>query len=295
VQALFDERVGQRSLDPSLAIYTTMADDPDPQPIGMASNLVAAGTAAILVVDNCPPELHNRLAEVCRQSESKATVITVEYDIREDEPDSGAHRETSPTTFSGCLAVDARSIAESSGGNARIAITLASTIGRNETIGGLTDEQLFQRLFLQRHAHDESLYLAAQAFALVYSFQGEDISESDEAELVRLGRLIGGTPQELYCSIAELRRRDLVQQRSVWRAVLSHAIANRLAVAALRNIHYSEIEQHLITPPSERLMLSLSRRLDISMPARMQLRSSKSGSALEVYWNGWPNSTSFAS
>jgi len=37
VQALFDARVGERSLDPSLAVYTNMADGPDPQPTGLAS------------------------------------------------------------------------------------------------------------------------------------------------------------------------------------------------------------------------------------------------------------------
>jgi len=30
VQALFDPRVGERGLDPSLAVYTNMADGPDP-------------------------------------------------------------------------------------------------------------------------------------------------------------------------------------------------------------------------------------------------------------------------
>ncbi len=87
--------------------------------------------------------------------------------------------------------VDTHTIAEFSGGNARVALALASTVERNETVAGLTDEQLFQRLFLQRHGHDESLYLIAQVCALVYSFQGEDVSGGEAAELIRLGRLIG--------------------------------------------------------------------------------------------------------
>jgi hypothetical protein len=87
VQALFDDRVGENSLDPSLAIYTNMADGPDPQPMGLASNLVAAETRAILVIDNCPPELHLRLSELGRHPDSKVSLITVEYDIREDEPE----------------------------------------------------------------------------------------------------------------------------------------------------------------------------------------------------------------
>src|SRR6266851_6400418 len=37
VQALFDARLGEQGLDPALAIYTNMSDDPDPQPTGMVS------------------------------------------------------------------------------------------------------------------------------------------------------------------------------------------------------------------------------------------------------------------
>jgi hypothetical protein len=272
VQALFDARIGEASLDPALAIYTNMADGPDPQPTVLASNLAAAGTRAILIIDNCPPDLHHRLSEVCRQSESKLSVITVEYDIREDEPEGTevfTLKSSSPELiealvrrrFADLSQVDAHTIAEFSGGNARIALALAGTVERNETIAGLTDEQLFQRLFLQRHGHDESLYLIAQACALVYSFQGEDVSEGETAELVRLGRLIGKTPQEVYRGVAELQRRDLVQRRSVWRAVLPHAIANRLAATALQNLPYATIESELVVGSTERLMPSFSRRL----------------------------------
>lgn len=81
VQALFDSRVGKRALDPSLAIYTNMSDDPDPQPVGLASGLISTKTRAILVIDNCTPELHRRLSDTCRAAESRLSVVTVEYDI----------------------------------------------------------------------------------------------------------------------------------------------------------------------------------------------------------------------
>jgi hypothetical protein len=87
VQALFDDRIGEKSLDPSLAFYTNVADGPDPQPIGLASDLVAARTRAILVIDNCPPELHACLSDICRSPESLVSLISVEYDIREDQPE----------------------------------------------------------------------------------------------------------------------------------------------------------------------------------------------------------------
>jgi hypothetical protein len=49
--------------------------------------MVAVGTRAILIVDNCPSDLHARLAEIVRAQFSQLSVLTVEYDIREDQPE----------------------------------------------------------------------------------------------------------------------------------------------------------------------------------------------------------------
>jgi hypothetical protein len=74
-------------------------------------------------------------------------------------------------------------------------------------------------------------------------------------------RLIGSSVNNVYQAVAELERRDLVQQRGVWRAVLPHAIANRLAAKALQDFPISTIEAHLVTGASERVLRSFSRRL----------------------------------
>lgn len=271
VQALFDARIGNRPLPKSLAVYTNLSDNPSPQPLGLATDLIGSRTRAILIVDNCPPELHRRLSEICTVENSSLSVITVEYDIREDQPE-GTQVVTLETSspelienlvqrrFPHISQVDARTIAEASGGNARIAMALAETVERTESIGGLSNEELFQRLFRQRHEPDNALLLAAQACALVYSFQGESL-EGNEAELTRLALLAGQDPIETFRHVRELLRRDLVQHRGVWRAVLPHAIANRLAARALENVPYSLINQQLVEGGTDRLARSFSRRL----------------------------------
>ena len=157
--------------------------------------------------------------------------------------------------------VDSRTIAEASGGNARIAIALAGTIGRSESIAEFSDVDLFERLFWRERDRDQALLLAAKACALVYSFNGEML-DGDEAELPRLCAFASQTPAEIYRHIADLRERDLVQQRGVWRAVLPHALANRLAAWALDEIPYQLIDQQLVTGGTDRLARSFSRRLD---------------------------------
>lgn len=271
VQALFDARIGSRPLPSSLAVYTNLSDNPDPQPTGLASDLIANRTRAVLIVDNCPPDLHRRLSELCAASGSMVSVLTVEYDVRDDQPE-GTQVVTLETSspelieelirrrFPHVSEVDARTISEASGGNARIAIALAGTVEQSETVGGLSDDELFHRLFRQRHDPNDALLLAAQACSLVYSFEGEALA-GDDAELPRLAVLADQTPREVYRHVGELLRRDLVQQRSVWRAVLPHAIANRLAARALEDTPYDLIDQQLVTGGTDRLARSFSRRL----------------------------------
>jgi hypothetical protein len=288
VQALFDDKVGKNSLDPALACYANIADKPDPSPISLASGLIVAHERAILIIDNCPPDSHGRLAELCRSPQSLLSIVTIEYDIREDEPEGTEVFSLEPSSielierlvrnrFREISPVDARTVAEFSGGNARIAIALAATVGKNETISGLPDEDLFKRLFEQRHGSNEAILQAAQALSLVYSFEGEDVSETDQAELFRLGALVGKSPKEMFHSVAELRRRELVQARGVWRAVLPHAIANRLAARALQDIPFPEIENRLVNGASGRLLKSFSRRLGY-------LNASKEARLLVTKW-----------
>lgn len=272
VQALFDSRVGESSLDPALAIYTDVADGPEPSPATLIQNLIASRSRAIVVVDNCPPDLHRRICDMCRVPESTVSVITVEYDIREDQPEGtevfeldvsseGLIEKLLQHRFSYLSWIDLHTIAQFSGGNARIAISLAETVHRDETIAGMSDENLFKRLFEQRNAPSESLLVAAQGLSLVYSFHGEDVSGADGAELFRLGAVVKRNAQEMFQSAVELGRRRLVQRRGVWRAVLPQAIANRLAARALQDIPAALIEKHLVNEAPERLLKSFSRRL----------------------------------
>lgn len=288
-EALFDSRLGENALDPSLAIYTNVADEPNPPPLGLASDLNAGQTRAIIVVDNCPPELHRQLSEVARAKGSIISVITIEYDIREDQPEGtdvfvldtsslDVVEKLVARRYPDLSQIDAHTIAEFSGGNARVALALASRIEKTETVAGLTEEELFKRLFQQRHDPDPSLLSIAQACSLVYSFEGEKL-DGHEAELPVLGSLAGKPADQVYAGVAELRRRDLVQARGEWRAVLPHAIANRLAKMALQNIPPAKVQALLVDNASERLLRSFSRRLGY-------LDDSKEAKAIVQAWLG---------
>ncbi|MBM7486230.1 hypothetical protein ACVWWI_000652 [Bradyrhizobium sp. USDA 3686] len=267
-QALFDESVGDASLDPSQAIYCDLGDAPNPPPIHMAENLSVGKQRIILVVDNCPGDLHRRLTTVCQRPGSPLSLLTIEYDIQEDEPDSTDVFKLEPSSddliehliqrrYPALSQIDIASIARFSGGNARAALVVANTVERNETVASLSDDELLQRLFYQRRGPDERLMKAAQVCALVYSFEGESLS-GPSAELPRLAQLIGMQPEELFGYVNSLKARGLIQQRSVWRALLPHTIANNVAKLALRTFPLSMIENAVST---NRLKRSFARRL----------------------------------
>ncbi len=272
VQALFDGRIGENALSPNIAFYADLSDSPNPSPEQLAEQLVSENARAILIIDNCSPELHKKLSFICAGQNSQLSLLTVEYDVRnEDFSDETNVFNLEPSSdelitkliLNRCphiSQVDAGTIAEASGGNYRIALALAGTVRKGDNLTGLTDIQLFKRLFEQRDGENQGLMLSASALSLVYSFNGED-TESDDAELKTLSALIDKTPAEIYRDIAELKRRDLIQSRSVWRAVLPHAIANMLAKYALESIPKSKLINAFLACGSERLIRSFSRRL----------------------------------
>ncbi len=162
VQALFDQRIGEHALNPSQTFYTDISDAPVPDPGTLANQLIADRTRAVLIIDNCPPDLHTRLTQACSRSESIVSLLTVEYDVRDDLPEETTVFRLEPASediieklirrrFSHISQVDARTIAGFSGGNARVAISLANTLQRGETLSGFRNEELFKRLFWQRH------------------------------------------------------------------------------------------------------------------------------------------------
>jgi hypothetical protein len=270
-QALFDDRLGTRTLLPSLAIYTNLSDDPSPQPVALATDLISQHKRAVLVIDNCPPDLHRSLSSVCRASESQLSVLSIEYDVREDQPEGTDVFELQRSSddlietllqrrFPALSRVNAQTVAHFASGNARVALALAGTVTSGESLAELQDADLFQRLFEQRHGSNPSLLQTAQACSLVYSFQGEDASQAEHAELLRLAQIFGIDIRSFYQDLVELHHRDLLQKRGVWRALLPHAVANRLAALALENILPSDFQRFWEDAPP-RLLRSFSRRL----------------------------------
>ena len=277
VQALFEADVGSDALDQELAVYADAGRTLNPAPAIVLDRLISSKKQAILIVDNCSPTLHRELAEQLGNAAGGARVglLTVEYDIRTDTPnETQVFRLANGSLdlverivveqFPGMSRVDARTIAEFSDGNSRVAIALAGAVGQTGSLAGLSDEEVFDRLFWQRNEKNDALERAATACSLVYSFDGGDQGQESE-ELKLLAGFARMDVQELYWHLADLKERGLIQERGRWRALLPQAIANRLAVRALKRIPNAHIEQKIDGLAPEigdwRMLRSFSRRL----------------------------------
>jgi len=272
VQALFDPRVqtNQAALSADDVLYTDLSDGPSPQPSAMLEALIEDGSQCVLVVDNCGADTHQRLTELLKKSGSKIGLVTVEYDVRDDLPDAtkcyrleGSSDDVIKQLLQRRYPVlslsDVDTITAFSDGNARVAFALAATVTMTGELARLRDSDLFKRLFHQKNAENEDLLSCAEAASILYSFDGED--DGPGSELNKIAAVADVSLITLQRKVVDLQRRGLVQARGKWRAVLPHAIANRLAAQALDAIPKSQIVSIFVDTATDRVARSFSRRL----------------------------------
>lgn len=273
VQALFDDAVGTNALDRTVAVYVDIGANPDPSATAMLDRLFAEGRRAILILDNCPSELHSSLASRVSASGREVSLITVEYDIREDKPQTTEviHIEAVGSEVAERLLIrrfpglghnNARRIAEFADGNARVSLAIAERVEEGESLAKLSDNQLFNRLFEQRRDPDDNLREHAEILSLVYSFSVLK-SETGLQELEVLGSILGYTQSQLLRAVSKLAERHVMQKRAHWRAILPHAIANKLAASALNIIPVDQLRATFETAGRQRLLMSFAHRLGL--------------------------------
>ncbi|UBU50190.1 hypothetical protein LCW13_08085 [Cobetia amphilecti] len=273
VQALFDETIGDDPLDRTIAVYVDTGQDPNPSASAMLDRLIAERRRAVMILDNCPSDLHSALASKLSAARSDVSLVTVEYDIRDDKPQTTEviHIEANgpevaeklllrrfPTIGQG----NARRVAEFADGNSRVALAIAERVEQGESLAELSGAELFDRLFQQRKEQDGDLREKAETLSLVYSFS-VSASEVVQDELEVLGSISGYTKAQLFRATAKLADRHIVQKRAYWRAILPHAVANRLASSALESIPEETLRSTFEAPGNIRLLMSFAHRLGL--------------------------------
>ena len=269
-QALFESDVGSNALPASDVIYADLGEELSPTATAMLTYLIANNLACHIVLDNCPPEVHRSLQKQMRANDAQVRLLTIEYDISDDsiEQTTAIHLEPSSVESVSRLVqrrypeldiVNADRIAVFSGGNARVALALASRVDSDENLSNFKDDDLFKRLFSQRKGDSPDLLRSAEILSLVYSFDTTQTESNDE--LTVLGAIADIGRRLLFRDSNELLERQLAQKRGPWRAILPHALSNRLALRALANIPHQDINAELLKPENIRLLTSCAHRI----------------------------------
>lgn len=154
-QALFEETSVGNPIPQSWAVYTDIGRDPEPPPLQMLETLISLDRPAVLIVDNCPPDSHRALADRLAKSDTRVSVITIEYDVRDDRPEetevirieaegSDIVEALIRRRHPGRSPSDARRLAELAIGNARLALALAEAAPATGSLSAFDDEALFR-------------------------------------------------------------------------------------------------------------------------------------------------------
>lgn len=273
VQALFDETVGIDALDRTGAVYVDTGDGPEPSATAVLDRLIAKGQPAIMILDNCSSELHSSLARKVSAAGGKVSLITIEYDIRDDKPQTTeviyieavgpeVAKQLLIQRFPNIDRNNAYLIAKSAGGNAKVSLAIAERVETGESLDQLSDAQLFNRLFEQRNQPNDDLREQAEILSLVYSFSVSNPGMGQN-ELEVLGSLSEYGKNRLSRAVKKLLDRHVVQKRGHWRAILPHAIANKLAASALDSISVVQLRPTFESHGRQRLLMSFAHRLGL--------------------------------
>lgn len=269
IQALFESSVGEEPLPEHLALYTDYNDKPIPDPINFVQTLKPNYQRIVLIIDNCSQEIHNTLTKSIKNSQ--ISIITVEYDVQDDLPQSTQvfllepasevalrkiigmrHPEINNTVL--------ERIIELSEGNSRVALALVDNFKDFGNFGTLRDDEIFKRLFWQRKNESGDVFETAQACSLVYSFNSSDPG-SDNSEIPFLALLRDQTPEVFFKNIFEIKNRKLLQSRGSMSALLPQAVANSIASETLGSFTQGTLESVFLATGASRLLKSFCHRL----------------------------------
>lgn len=271
LQALFEEGIKNYvPLPKENVVYTNNSENVLPTPSEMLAAVATTNARTVIIVDNCSGATHRRLTSNLKNISGNLSLVTVEHEIKDSLPEDtkvfklepGSEetvRKVISSRFPKYERTKIERIVRCAGGNFRIAIAIAKGVGENYDVSTITDDELFDRIFYQDGVKREQVTDVAQVLSLLYSFDFADFE--DNSEIAKLGALIGLSVDQMYDGVSYLEQKDLIQARGKWRAVLPHALANRLAGKCLARLRPEKVAKLIEHPENGRIMKSFANRI----------------------------------
>src|SRR5699024_9614473 len=90
--------IGRDALNKEMVIYGDISNSLAPEPLPFIQYLITLKKRLVVIIDNCTIQLHNQLTKLCQRKESKLSLLTIEYDVRDDDNVDSYNFMLSPTS-----------------------------------------------------------------------------------------------------------------------------------------------------------------------------------------------------
>jgi hypothetical protein len=237
------------------------------QILGVVQAIREYGKSAIIVVDDCPLELHKQLAAVVEHVGSQLSLLTIDYDPKgvsaehatlaieraEDQVVIDIIRQVAPIHET-----DANRLARFAQGFPQIAVLIAKAWPFDtHDISSLTDAALVEKMVFGRKDPDPDLLRVASALSL-YEVVGVDEQAIKELEFVT--KIAGVDFEVAYDHVQTLKERGIAQQRGRFVQIQPRPLALSLAAEAWKHLSPKKINELVSNAIPARLRVALFRQ-----------------------------------
>ena len=218
-----------------LVLYAVASSEPA-NIIDTIQGLADSRLRAVVVVDECSPELHRTLGRIVRQQGSDLSLITLDDEVTGSlESETRRIDEASDDVVGAILdriqprpyPMDRDRLMRFSQGFPEIAISVASTWEDERRIP-LTDDDLVDNFVLGRDIREREVRLKSAAVVAAFGHVGMHPSVAEQRrELASFARRV--SEQDLYFGVRSLRERGVARRRGRFAVIEPRPIALRLA------------------------------------------------------------------
>ena len=204
----------------------------------VVQSLADLGRRAVVVVDDCDPENHRVLTGMVLRSNSRLSLITIDYEIPSGTLDEATLKvDKAPTSViediihqitPGLPSEDQSRLVRFSRGFPKVAINIAQAWLRQTPIAHATEDDLVGAFVLGRRSRDSGLLLKSAALLAAFGLVRIDPpADSQLHEIARFGRNLSG--DDLHAATVDLVERGIALRRGGLFTLQPMPIAMRLA------------------------------------------------------------------
>ena len=262
---LFNRRVtASDEIERTALMYADLAIVAD-EAFKLAHEIADSGSPAILVVDECPDEIHTKLAAIARRVGSRLRLVTIDVETKMDRSADTVVLRLEPAADEtiGAIAqsvvpgTDTRLVRELAKGFPKMAVLAA----QQQVIGGRaisSAQQVLDRIVWGRRQRDNG---AQKALELLSLFDWVELTDSDAGDSAIIAKKLGGMTQDEFVEgIKSFRSRGIVIQRGHFVQATPIPLAASLAADRLSVLSANKLGAFFSEAP-EQLKRSLLRRL----------------------------------